>query len=195
MRWSAWRELLHNMAEKDYSETAFHAFMRESAISGLIKPAVARSRKLAGEQLLGELKSHERTDLRLVDVEDLCSRFHKLQDSTIRPESLDLYKSRLKDALADFIRWTDEPGSFTPRDSEFKTTRKSLRQETIGETRAREELALNPPRSPHDIFPVPIREDLVVYIQNVPLDMTAKEAEKIAAVVRALANPDAGQDS
>lgn len=183
------------MADKDYTEAAFHGFMRESAVSGLIKPAIARSRKLAAEQLLVELKSHERTDMRLVDVDELCSRIHKLQDSTIRPESLDLYKSRLKDALADFIRWTDEPGTFMPRESEFKATRKSLRRETPGETRAREELALDPPRSPHDIFPVPIREDLVVYIQNVPLDMTAAEAAKIAAVVRALAQPEAGDDS
>jgi len=180
------------MAEKDYSENAFHHFMRESAVSGLIKPATARARKLAAEQLLVELKSHERTDMRLVDVDELCSRFHKLQESTIRPESLDVYRSRLLDALADFVRWTDEPGSFVPRESEFKTTRKSLRSETQGETRAREELALNPPRNPHDIFPVPIRDDLVVYIQNVPLDMTASEADKVAAVVRALAVPDTG---
>ena len=88
-----------------------------------------------------------------------------------------------------------EPGSFAPRESEFKAALKSLRSETPGEARAREELALNPPRSPQDIFPVPIRDDLVVYIQNVPLDMTVKEADKIAAVVRALANPDTGEES
>ena len=179
------------MTEKDYSEAAFHDFMRQSAVSGLVKPSTARSRKLAAEQLLVELKSHERTDMRLLDVDELCLRFHKLQDSTIRPESLDVYRSRLKDALADFISWTDEPSSFTPRESEVRSTRKSRKLETPGEAQAREELALNPPRRPHDIFPVPLRPDLVVYIQNVPLDMTPREAEKIAAVVRALADPDA----
>jgi len=51
-------------------------------------------------------------------------------------------------------------------------------------------LALNPPRSPHDIFPVPLREDLIVYLQNVPLDMTQAEARKIAAVIKALALPE-----
>lgn len=181
------------MAEKDYSEAAFHAFMRQSAISGLVKPSTARSRKLAAEQLLAELRSHERTDMRLVDVEELCSRFHKLQDSTIRPESLEVYRSRLKDALADFIRWTDDPGGFKPRDSEVRTLRESLKKDTPAEAQAREELTLNPPRRPHDIFPVPLRDDHVVYLQNIPLDMTPKEAEKIAAVVRALADPDAGE--
>lgn len=179
------------MADKDYTEAAFHDFMRTSAVSGLVNPSTARARKLAAEQLLVELKSHERTDMRHVDVDELCMRFHKLQDSTVRPESLDLYKSRLKDALADFLAWTDDPGSFRPRQSELRATRESRRKETPGEALAREELALNPPRHPHDIFPVPLREDLVVYIQNVPLDLTPKEAEKVAAVIRALANPDA----
>lgn len=180
------------MADKDYSETAFHDFMRRFAVSGMVNPSTTRARKLAAEQLLVELKSHERTDLRLVDVDELCMRFHKLQESTVRPESLDLYKSRLRDALADFIRWTDEPTSFKPVQSELQATRASRKLETPGEAQAREELALNPPRRPHDIFPVPIREDVVVYIQNVPLDLTPKEAEKVAAVIRALADPDAG---
>ena len=179
------------MAEKDYSETGFHAFMRQSAVAGLVNPSIARARKLAAEQLLVELKSHERTDIRLVDVDDLCLRFHKLQGSTIRPESLDVYRSRLKDALADFINWTNEPVSFKPRESEVRATRESLKKDTPGEARAREELTLNPPRRPHDIFPIPLREDLVVYLQNVPLDLTPQEAEKVAAVIRALAVPDA----
>ena len=63
-------------------------------------------------------------------------------------------------------------------------------RDTPDEAHAREELTLNPPRSPHDIFPVPIREDLVVYLQNIPLDMSADEARKISAVVQALALPE-----
>jgi len=181
------------MAEKDYSEAGFHGFLREAAVSGLYNPSRARARKLAAEHLLVQLKSHERTDMRLVDVDALVARFHKIQGSTIRPESLDVYRSRLKDALADFISWTDDPGGFQPRESELRATRESLKEDSPGEARAREQLALDPPRRPHDIFPVPLREDLVVYIQNVPLDLTPKEAEKIASVVRALADPDAGE--
>ena len=174
----------------DYSVASFTDFMRQCVVMGIINPATLRSRKLAAEKLLGELKSHERNDLRMVDVEELCSRIHKLQDSTIRPESLNVYKSRLNDALADFINWTNDPESFAPRESEFKATREFLKKQPEEHKKAREELALNPPRSPLEIFPVPIREELVVYLQNVPLDLTRKEAEKIASVVRALANPD-----
>jgi hypothetical protein len=180
------------MTEKDYSEAAFQAFMRQAAVTGLVKPSTARSRKLAAEQLLSKLKSHERSDLRLVDVDELCLRFHKFQDSTIRQESLNVYRSRLKDALTDFVDWTDDPGTFKPHQSELSATRESLKRDNPGEAQAREDLALNPPRSPHDIFPIPLREDLVVYLQNVPLDLKSREAEKIAAVVRALVDPDAG---
>ena len=181
------------MSGKDYSEASFHDFMRQSVMSGLINPSTGRARNRAAEQLLVELKAHERQDLRLLDVEDLCNRFHKLQDSTVRPETLDLYKSRLSDALADFIAWTDSPDAFTPRDSEYRATRDLLKSEPPELSLAREELALKPPRSPHEIFPIPLREDLVVYVQNVPLDMTLKEAEKICAVVRALADPEVGE--
>ncbi|MBT4520364.1 MAG: hypothetical protein HOC23_10195 [Halieaceae bacterium] len=178
------------MAEKDYSETAFFGFLRQAAIAGVLKPATARSRKMAAEQLLVQLKSHERLDLRLVDVDQLCSRFHKLQGSTIRDESLQVYNERLKNGLKDFFAWTDDPIAFSTVDGELPEARLVANRDTPDQAVAREQLALNPPRSPHDIFPVPIRPDLIVYLQNVPLDLSQNEARKIAAVIQALALPD-----
>jgi hypothetical protein len=178
------------VSSKDYSEAAFLAFLRQGALAGVIRPATARSRKLAAEQLLEQLKSNERLDLRQLDVDELCTRFHKLQGSTIRPETLQIYNERLKAGLRDFISWTDNPGDFVSIEGDHSEAEQVAARDDAGRARAREELALNPPRSPHDIFPVPIREDLVVYIQNVPLDLTPREARKIAAVVQALAQPE-----
>jgi hypothetical protein len=178
------------MTDKDYSQTAFLKFLREGAITGITSPATARSRKLAAEHLLIQLKSHERVDLRLLDVDELCSRFHKLQGSTIRPENIQVYKERLSGALKDFISWASDPAAFQSVEGEKPDAVVVAARDTPGQAQAREELALNPPRSPHDIFPVPIREDLVVYLQNIPLDMTGDEARKISAVVQALALPE-----
>ncbi|MGB5292570.1 MAG: hypothetical protein WBN41_14095 [Lysobacterales bacterium] len=178
------------MTDKDYSQTAFLKFLREGAVTGLTNPATARSRKLAAENLLIQLKPHERADLRLLDVDELCSRFHKLQGSTIRPESIQVYNDRLCGALKDFIAWTSDPASFTSVEGEKSEAVVVAARDTPGQAQAREELALNPPRSPHDIFPIPIREDLVVYLQNVPLDLNQAEARKIAAVVHALVLPE-----
>lgn len=178
------------MTGKDYSEAAFHEFLRQAAVTGLTNPATARSRKLAAEKLLDQLRSHERSDLRLLDVDDLCSRFHKLEGSTIRPESLQLYNDRLSSGLKDFISWTSNPAKFESVEGEKPESVLVAARDTPDEAQAREELTLNPPRSPHDIFPIPLREDLIVYVQNVPLDMTQAEARKIAAVVHALAIPE-----
>ncbi len=178
------------MTDRDYSQTAFLKFLRQGAVTGMTSPATARARKLAAEQLLVQLKSHERLDLRLLDVEELGSRFHKLQGSAIRPESIQVYKERLGSALKDFISWTKDPAGFQSIEGEKTEAVLVTARDTPGQAQAREALALNPPRSPHDIFPIPIREDLVVYLQNVPLDMTQAEARKIAAVVMALALPE-----
>jgi hypothetical protein len=181
------------MTDKDYSQTAFLKFLRQGAVTGMTSPATARSRKLAAEHLLIQLKSHERLDLRLLDVDELCSRFHKLQGSTIRPENIQVYKERLCGALKDFISWTSDPTGFQSVEGEKPEAVVVASRDTEGQAQAREELALNPPRSPHDIFPIPIRDDLIVYLQNVPLDMTRAEAGKIAAVVQALALPEEDQ--
>lgn len=178
------------MTDKDYSQTAFLKFLRQGAVTGITSPATARSRKLAAEQLLIQLKSHERLDLRLLDVDELCSRFHKLQGSTIRPENIQVYKERLCSALKDFISWTSDPAGFQSVEGEKPEAVVVAARDTEGQAQAREELALNPPRSPHDIFPIPIRDDLVVYLQNIPLDLTRAEARKVAAVVKALALPE-----
>ena len=100
------------MTDKDYSQTAFLEFLRHGAVTGLIGPTTARSRKLAAEHLLIQLKSHERHDLRQLDVDELCSRFHKLQGSTIRPENIQIYNERLSSGLKDFIDWTSDPVGF-----------------------------------------------------------------------------------
>lgn len=181
------------MTEKDYSQTAFLEFLRQAAVTGLIGPATARSRKLAAEHLLIQMKPEERKDLRLLDVDELCSRFHKLQGSTIRPENIQLYNERLSNGIKDFIAWTDDPAGFKSTEGEKPEAEMVASRDTPEQAQAREELTLNPPRSPHEIFPVPIREDLVVYLQNIPLDMTQAEAQKIAAVVKALALPEEGQ--
>ena len=181
------------MAEGDYSEDAFRDFLRQGAMAGAIRPGTARARKMAADQLLVQLRAYERRDLRQLDVDELCTRFHKLQGSTIRPETLQIYNERLKAGLRDFFSWTDNPNNFSSVEGETPEVQLVAARDDPGQARAREELALNPPRSPHQIFPVPIREDLVVYLQNVPLDLTPQEADRIAGVIRALAQPETGE--
>ena len=72
------------MEQKNYSEINLLQFLRQSAVSGLINPSTSLSRKKAAEQLLTQLNTIERQDLRQLDVDELCSRFHKLH--TLNPQ-------------------------------------------------------------------------------------------------------------
>jgi len=84
-------------------------FLRQSTIEGLLNPAVAKSRLNAVEQLFVELTDQERADIRLIDVDKLSLRLHKIQDSSIRPEVLTLYNQRVSAALVDYFSWLEKP--------------------------------------------------------------------------------------
>lgn len=173
----------------EYSHPKLVQFLRQSSVEGLLNPAIAKSRLNAVEQLSLELTDEEKNDLRLIDVDVLCLRFHKLHDSSIRPEVLELYNKRLKMALVDYFSWLDNPQTFfsiggetIKKDKRYKSSDKEI----SFEQKALEEITLATSEKSTDIFSIPIRENLTVFLQNLPLDLTLAEADKIAKVVKAL---------
>ena len=172
-------------------------FLKKSGMAGKINPATARSRRTAAEQLLSQLSAEESNDLRLVDVDRLCNRFHKLQGSSIRPETLKLYNARLKSSLTDYFSWLEDPEGFISVSSESRPTRKradATREKQSAEAIALEEIRLGVPERPADIIPIPIRSNRVVFVQNLPLDLTPDEAGKICRVIAALAQQEPEKD-
>lgn len=179
------------MAPDNYTAAGLMKFLKEAAMAGLINPATARSRRNAAENLLEKLHPEESDDLRKVDVDDLCSRFVKLQGSTIRTEALQIYRDRLAAALEDYFRYLDNPQTFSSGGGE----QRALRKRSAGNQRSEEETALEQiklgiPERPAEILPVPIRDDRVVFIQNLPLDLTHAEADRLSRVILALAEKD-----
>jgi len=185
------------MAAEDYTPERLMNFLRQSTIEGLLNPAVAKSRLNAVEQLFVELTEPERADIRLIDVDKLSLRLHKIQDSSIRPEVLMLYNQRVSAALIDYFSWLDNPKSFSSiggdsfrKDKRYQATEKEISREQ----KALEEITLTVSERAPDIVSVPLREDRTVFIQNLPLDLTAREAAKIAKVIQALAQPSKEED-
>ncbi|MEX0915120.1 MAG: hypothetical protein WD397_12725 [Wenzhouxiangellaceae bacterium] len=178
-------------SNESYTAEALLNFLKQAGMEGLINPATARARRKALEQLAGEFTDDERTDIRRIDVDELLGRFHKLEGSSIRPETLQIYGQRLAAALAEYLDWLDNPQSFT------RARRERLRAFTRGdgmtpEQRAAEQVALEAIENPSDVVPVPIRDDHTVYLANLPLDLKPEEAERIARVIRAFAERDDG---
>jgi len=177
------------MSLNDYSKNGLLNHLREAAKSGILNPAVARSRNIAAQQLLDHISSEECSDLRLLDVDLLCSKIHKLEDSAIRAEALDLYNSRLKSALVDYFSWLENPENFASASSKTAVG-KAHKQINETEQKALEEITLGHGKEQIGIIPIPIREDLTVFVKDLPLDLTQKEADKIVRVIKAYAQGD-----
>ncbi|MFT5693961.1 MAG: hypothetical protein ACI92E_003304 [Oceanicoccus sp.] len=181
------------MAKEDYTRDRLFQFLRQSTIEGILNPAVARSRINAVEQLFSELNEAESLDIRKIDVDILCTRIHKINDSSIRPEVLNLYNKRAKAALHDYFSWVDNPDSFFSigGDSIRKDKRhKSSKKEMTVEQKALEDISLATSDASNEIISIPLREGRMVYVQNLPLDLTDREAQKIARVIVALADEE-----
>lgn len=172
---------------KDYSADAFFRFMDMVKDKGLLNPNTAQSRKAAGNKMLGMLEPDEKQDLREIDLDQLHERFANKSGADYTPSSLQVYKSRFKSALDDFVSWVDNPSAFRPstskRDAAPRRNPKPKGKE-VG-TALDEQIGRS---SPGD-FPiyVPIREDVVIRVTGIPSDLTEKEAGKIAAVIQAYA--------
>jgi hypothetical protein len=177
------------MSADAYTPARLLDFLREAPAQGVLNPAVARSRANAIEHLFAELTEAERADLRQIDVERLASRMHKIQGSTIRPEVLALYKERVHDALQDYFAWLDNPRGFASNSGH--ALRRGMREGFANpaseeEAKALEDIALATSERRRDMLSVPLREGVTVYVTNLPLDLGAAEAERLAGVIRAL---------
>ncbi|MDT8449080.1 MAG: hypothetical protein RQ847_02800 [Wenzhouxiangellaceae bacterium] len=177
-------------AEESYTLDALLQFLKQAGMEGLINPAAARARHKAVEQLAGELTDQERADIRAIDVAELVSRFHKLEGSSIRPEALEIYAQRFGQGLSEYLAWLDDPAGFiAPRRERARAFMRGddRRSALSAEQREAERIALEATENPNHIVPVPIRDDRVVYVANLPLDLGRGEAERIARVVQAYA--------
>lgn len=198
------------MSERDYSLTGLNKFLDYASDKGLMKKETASGRKRAANQILGILDEHELHDLRQVDLEATANRFANLQGSKFKPSSLQVYVSRTKSAVQDFISYVDDPINFKSSVSVRASSGNgggNKRTKKQKDTKKNDSSTSHtPPAHTHGpgvapqshppatqpgtlVFPVPIRADLIVNISNIPSDLTEQEAAKIAAVVKALAVP------
>jgi hypothetical protein len=178
------------MPNGSYTVESLLQFLKYAGMEGLVNPASARSRRNAVEQLAAELTPEERADLRRLDVSDLASRFHKLEESSIRMEALELYADRFRRALTDFLAWNENPASFdTVGGERLRAIPRGSggRSGIEPEQEVAERIALESTDNPSNIVPVPLDDNRTVHVAGLPLDLTEDEAEKICRVVRAYA--------
>lgn len=184
--------------EKQYSELELTNFLDYLVAKGLTNESTARGRKAAAVKVLSALDEHEKIDLRQLDRESAFQRFVNKFGKDFSPDSLTTYRSRFNTALDDFLRWSENPAGFKPNISAARTQRKvqeggevktSPRLKSSEKSSSDVGMPSVQQRQSHFEFPIPIRADLIVRIQHLPMDLTQEEAERIAGVIKALALP------
>lgn len=179
--------------DTDYSLTSFMSFMDYLSDKHILNKNTAQSRKAAANKVFAVLDEAEAADLRQLDMEMVYRRFENKEGRSYKPETLQVYRSRLNTALSDFLSHVESPGQFKPRVKSAssptrtttpKTQRKggaSVGQEGDGQQHApkTQGSALN--------IPVPLREGVTVMISGVPADLTEAEAARLAAIMKAYA--------
>ncbi len=176
----------------DRSRAALLGFLDYLATKGLMNRTTAAARKAAVNNVLGILDETEASDVSKLDLDAVMGRFHRLHGSRYTPQSLNVYKSRTKSAIQDFLRYQRDPLNFKPgvqptqRLSERPKSSTSRDRPAHSETSQSE--TVEAPPAAVNILPIPIRPDLTIKVQGLPFDLTMSEASKIANVIKALAS-------
>lgn len=175
------------------SRSDLMAFLDYLASKGLVNQATASARKAAVNKVLGVLDDDEATDVSKLDLDVLMRRFHNLHGERYTPESLGAYKSRVRSAIDDFVRYQNDPLNFRPglhQTGRRPTDKPKSERPPASRSEQRHAMSGDRPPTSVNILPIPIRADLTIMVQGLPFDLTIAEATKIGNVIRALATED-----
>ncbi len=184
------------MNGQDYSLQALNAFLDYLSAKHLLNKNTAQSRKAAANKVLAVLDEQEAQDLRQVDIDLTFQRFANKDGKSYKPDSLMVYRSRLKASLDDFFSYVENPAQFRPSvkigGGSVKAARKEQKKDSArsenGGASSQEPTAITTLRhADHLSIPVPLRDGVVVKITGVPADLTENEAARLAAIIKAYA--------
>jgi hypothetical protein len=176
----------------DRSLTALLGFIDYLGTKGLAPKNTVAGRKAAVSKVLGVLDPEEVGDVTTIDLDNAMTRFFNLEGKSYKPESLGVYRSRVNASINDFKSYLESPATFRTGGNNGQKKAKGEAKKPVKESVSMKEEPA-PPRfeqasaSHVNVFPIPIRPDVVVRIHGLPFDLTSTEADKIAAVVRAMA--------
>jgi len=190
------------MPDKDYSINAFNDVFESLSNKNILNRNTAMSRKSALNKIAQAVDIEELNDLRNFDLDSAFIRFQNRFSKDYTPDSLQIYLSRARTALQNFISYVDNPSGFRPKASNNaqqaskKTSRLDNKEKTI--QIAPETSIINHQQDKNQIntieirtnsltVPIPLREDFTLQISNLPRDLTKQEADRIANIIKAYA--------
>jgi hypothetical protein len=180
--------------ENGYSVDDLIDFLGHAGERGLMPVATAQALAVASRNVFGILNAEERADLRAMDLDAVIRRFNNKRAREFNPSSLKEYGRRVHRAVTLFKQWRDDPANFSTktRNTASSSSKQKGRSPTpvleVREGGGFEYRSANSTGSGQTGYQsaVAIRPGTIVTLNNIPPDLTAEEAERLAQFVKML---------
>ena len=154
---------------------------------GLMNRNTAGSLRAACTQVLGVLDNWQSTDIRKINADDLCRRFQNKRSKDFTPESLETYKRRFTQAVREFLKYADDPGSWkAPGQGRPPKRGKGVATANGGSFQTPETQLGLADSSELVTYPFPLREGRIAQLR-LPVDLKMTEVRRLTAYLTTLA--------
>ncbi|PLS75020.1 MAG: hypothetical protein CYG61_09545 [Actinobacteria bacterium] len=178
-------------------------FWNFASSKGLMNKETAGAWRVACKTVLAtvEPETWEKLDLEELNVDAFLQRFERLRMGDLKPNSLRVYQSRFKSALAGYTGYLNSPSTW-----QFQTTKQGSRSDADSGARrkgrpAPKEVQETAPSAPNNgsspasfvaggvqmiTHQVPLRRDLIIPL-NLPADLTTADVTRLTRFLEAVA--------
>jgi hypothetical protein len=173
-------------------------FLTHASQRGLMPVATAQAMAVATRSVFAVLDADERAQLPVGELDAVIRRFQHRRARDFNPVTLQEYGRRVKKATELFLSWRRDPKAFAVTTRSRSAGRSGAEHVSPAAPDATDGAFAggSPAVSPAVSLSVdansystrlPIRPGHVLHLSNIPYDLTAAEAERIAQIVRLLA--------
>ena len=163
-------------------------FLSHASARGLMPAATSGALAVAVRSVFGVLSEEERESISAEEVDSIIKRFTNTRARDFNPSTLNEYGRRVRRAVDLYTRWRDNPADFSVRTRSTSPKKPQISQFDSMNTELVTEMESHAVRQPGGYQTgFPVRPGRIVTLHNVPDDLTAQEAERLAQFIRMLA--------
>lgn len=165
-------------------------FLDWAGEKGLMKKANAQNMKVACKALLDVLEESESGDLSKLNLDSVFQRYENLNSLNAKPETMKVYRRRLRSAIGEFISYNNDPTNWRPSagqrtNSSHKVTKQKKERPSdmrgdVPNERGIDGILGDVSKITHRF---PLRQDVIVSITGIPFDVTRHEMGRLTAYV------------
>lgn len=160
-----------------------------AAEKGIMKKNSALSLRSACAKVLSVFDNWESIDITSIDAEEAITRFKNIQAKNYKPQSLEAYGKRFKNALESYLEFIEDPGAWKPASRPIQPTSSNTNNKPKRkQTAQKEDDSIVQPTGGRGLidYPFPLRDGVTVRLM-LPRDITVSEVKRLNAFMSTLA--------